>query len=78
MVEPLGASRAVGEGERAWEQWAPRVGRELELIAGAHPGETVVVVCHQTSILAATQYFMEATYSRAHVSMEVDHTAITE
>ncbi|MBF6469387.1 histidine phosphatase family protein [Nocardia beijingensis] len=54
------------------------MGRELELIAGAHPGETVVVVCHRASILAATQYFLEATCSRAHVSMEVDYTAITE
>ncbi|MGY1869434.1 hypothetical protein ACW9HK_30530 [Nocardia gipuzkoensis] len=53
-------------------------GRELELIAGAHPGDTVVTACHQASILAATRHFPEATYSRAHVSMEVDHTAITE
>lgn len=78
VVEPLGASRAVGEGEQASDHWAPRVGRELEPIAGAHPGETVVVVCHQVSMLAATQYFFEATYSRVHVSMEVDHTAVTE
>ncbi|MGY1983063.1 histidine phosphatase family protein [Nocardia gipuzkoensis] len=77
-VGPLVASMAVGEGGQSWEQWAPRVGRELELIAGRHPGETVLVVCHQASILAATQYFLEATYSQAHASIEVDHTAITE
>ncbi|WP_255218430.1 histidine phosphatase family protein [Nocardia abscessus] len=76
--EPLVASAAVGEGEQTWEQRAPRVGRELELIAGKHPGETVVVICHQACILAATQHFLEATYSQAHASMEVDHTAITE
>ncbi|MGY2093602.1 histidine phosphatase family protein [Nocardia gipuzkoensis] len=77
-VEPLVTSTAVGEGEKTWEQWAPRVGRELELITRKHPGETVVVICHQACILAATQHFLEATYSQAHASIEVDHTAITE
>ncbi|MEV6258931.1 histidine phosphatase family protein [Nocardia sp. NPDC051929] len=72
---PLGFE-AVGE--QMWEQWAARVGCELELIAGIHPGEAVAVVCHQASVLAAAQYFLEATYSRAHASVEVDRTAITE
>ncbi len=56
VVEPLGASTAVGEGEDGWEQWPSRVGREPELIVGRIPGETVVVVCHRASVLATTQY----------------------
>ncbi|MGY2087925.1 MULTISPECIES: histidine phosphatase family protein [Nocardia] len=76
--KPVERAMSGGEGGQPWGQWAPRVGRELELIAGRHPGETVVVVCHQSTVLAAAQYFLEGTYSRAHASIEVDHTAITE
>ncbi|WP_280478992.1 histidine phosphatase family protein [Nocardia asiatica] len=76
--KPVDPAMSGGEGGQPWGQWAPRVGRELELIAGRHPGETVVVVCHQYTVLAAAQYFLEGTYSRAHVAIEVDHTAITE
>ncbi|WP_280315385.1 histidine phosphatase family protein [Nocardia abscessus] len=77
-VKPLEDATVVGETGQTWDQWAPQVGRELELIAGKHPGETVVVVCHQASILAAAQHFLEATHSLAHASIEVGHTAITE
>jgi probable phosphoglycerate mutase len=76
--KPVERAMSGGEGGQSWGQWAPWVGRELELIAERHPGETVVVVCHQSTVLAAAQYFLEGTYSRAHVAIEVDHTSITE
>ncbi|MGW0183361.1 histidine phosphatase family protein [Nocardia sp. NPDC003345] len=53
-----------------------QMGECLERIAESHPSETVILVCHRSSIIAAELYFQRAPLRCAIV--EVDHAGITE
>ena len=65
------------EGAEPWAEFVLRVGRELDRIVRAHPGETVVVVCHGGVIGAALSVFAELPL-RQPFRLHIENTSLTE
>jgi probable phosphoglycerate mutase len=64
-------------GAEPWAEFLVRVGRELDRIATAHAGETVVIVCHGGVISAAHTTFAELPI-RQPFRVHIENASITE
>lgn len=68
----------LAEGAESWITLVQRTGRELEAIVRRHYGETVMVVGHEETVVAAAQHFLQLLpWSRAEVTFGVDFTSQT-
>lgn len=68
----------MAAGAESWTSWVRRVGASIDLLAERHHGETIILVCHRESILAAEQYLNRGPVTLAYATAEVDHASITE
>ncbi|WP_280377990.1 histidine phosphatase family protein [Nocardia wallacei] len=68
----------LAEGTESWISLVQRTSRELETIVRRHYGETVMVVGHEETVVAAAQHFLQLLpWSRAEVTFGVDFTSQT-
>jgi len=65
------------EGAEPWAEFVLRVGRELDRLARAHAGETIVVVCHGGVIGAALSVFAELPL-RQPFRLHIANSSMTE
>ncbi len=68
----------LADGAESWISLVQRTSRELEAIVRRHYGETVMVVGHEETVVAAAQHFLQLLpWSRAEVTFGVDFTSQT-
>ncbi|MGN2638302.1 histidine phosphatase family protein [Nocardia takedensis] len=75
---PVSPDEPVGPGADSWASGAVRVAKMLDILTARHHGDTIALVCHRETILAAAQHFQCIVPTLHYATAEVDYTAITE
>lgn len=68
----------LAPGADTWATAARRVGLSLDRLLTSHPGQTIVIVGHRETIIAAGQHFQRIPHTLVHSTADTDHTAVTE
>ncbi|WP_024802871.1 histidine phosphatase family protein [Nocardia sp. BMG51109] len=78
LTPALAPDLPLAEGAESWVSLVQRTSRELAVVLRRHPSETVLVVAHEATVIAAAQTLLQLPpSSRAAVTFRVDFTSRT-
>ncbi len=70
--------RPVAPGGESWSDFVERASGALRSLAGRHPGELVVAVCHAGVVEAAMLRFLPVSAERHRLKLPTANTSLTE